>query len=112
MIPPAHMALKGRFSGPVWTVLVSEWDRHEALKDVDIQNKRVKMWDAELTGSTLMLTPEHVKKGLKPVVLDMTGCSINVVTECLGNKSPWWKKGPLEVLHHDRELLDGANQET
>ncbi|GMH39159.1 hypothetical protein BSKO_07057 [Bryopsis sp. KO-2023] len=106
-VPPALIGLKGRFSGTVWTVPVSEWDRTEALKDVDIHTKEITKWMADLERGILTLTPDAPKK--QPVVLHVEGCTVKVVQECLGSKTLWWKKGPLEISHHERELLDGDN---
>lgn len=105
--PPAQLSVKGEFSGVVWTSLTSEWDRHESLKDIDIQTRRAKFWRAQLHKGVLTMTPDIDKKNLKPVSMELTGCSVKIVTECLGAKSYWWKKGPLEISHHDKNLLEG-----
>ncbi|KAG1655267.1 hypothetical protein FOA52_014593 [Chlamydomonas sp. UWO 241] len=132
------------YEGTLWSIPASEWSRDRLLPEHPPPSQGASAiahrWDARVSGRTL-----HLKLAQGPLAsggagveqgyavdLDLEGCDVAVVRECLTRmivakaageqaggplpaptsvlKQPWSKRGPLELSHPDRALLYGQTR--
>eukprot|EP00884_Botryococcus_braunii_P009237 jgi/Botrbrau1/18314/Bobra.0179s0042.2 len=113
--PPHPFANSGGYSGWIWTVSPSAYDRSQALAQwppaTTGPNAFARRWWATLRNQTLYLVlqlPETESTAEAPVVeVALTGCKLDIVRDGLKTKSCWWRKCPLELSHASRKLLGG-----
>lgn len=94
----------------VWIISGSKWDRTKCVRkhppvDVGVGDETgLIKYNATVSKGYLKL---RRKKNTKKIALD--GCVCTVVRECLGIRSTWWKKAPLEISHPEKILFEGFN---
>ena len=123
--PPPKFASQGSFSGWIWTIPCTLWERSRCLVQFpppvtgNMAPQGIERWFAVLNSNTLVLRPEGRRrpqqqgnaskngKVQSAVEIALDGCSVTLVRDGLGPKTPWYKKGPLELAHPSQELLAG-----
>ncbi|BDA46238.1 probable testis-expressed protein 2 [Coccomyxa sp. Obi] len=131
-IPPYPMWDHGKYTGWIWTLDPTKFDRTDTLVNWPPSVPGSCKWWANLRGSTLILArdrplPESMQKGgrrqssghapahelddaLIVREVDLEGCSVKIITEGLRGKSRWLRKGPLEIKHPDRDIFEGQRE--
>lgn len=115
--PPHQVSQHGEYSGWVWTIPESRYDKTEALANWPPPTEGPKAaaakWFGSLKAGRLFLASQTTLEGSDtvPVIeVPLTGCTVRLVTEGLRGKTRWWRKTPLEISHPTRVLL--ARQKT
>ena len=114
--PPHSLSQHGEYSGWVWTMPESRYDKTEALANWPPATEGPKAaaikWFGGLKAGRIFLARQHVEDSdVVPVVeIPLTGCTVRLVTEGLRGKTRWWRKTPLEISHPTRALF--ARQRT
>ena len=110
--PPHQHCQHGEYSGWVWTIPESQYDKTEALANwppaTDGPKAAAVKWFGGLKSGRLFLARQTALEDtdVVPVVeVPLAGCSVRLVTEGLRGKTRWWRKTPLEISHPTRALL-------
>ena len=115
--PPHQVSQHGEYSGWVWTIPESRYDKTEALANwppaTDGPKAAAIKWFGGLKAGRIFLARQTTLEDsdVVPVVeIPLAGCTVRLVTEGLGGKTRWWRKTPLEISHPTRALF--ARQKT
>ena len=115
--PPHPISHHGEYSGWVWTIPESRYDKTEALPNWPPATEGPKAaaikWFASLkAGSIFLARPTTLEDSdVVPVgEIPLSGCTVRLVTGGVAGKTRWWRKTPLEISHPSRALF--ARQKT
>lgn len=119
----------GHFASHVWIVAASNWNATEAMHKFpprDPENKGtfhfvtietkgslflgISNYYAELKDDILRLSCVNDLQKKSVLKMELEGCVCRLVTDCLGTKSLWWRKGPLEISHPTKEIYRGEQK--
>ncbi|DBA92750.1 TPA: hypothetical protein ACH3X1_002948 [Trebouxia sp. C0004] len=110
--PPHQVSQHGEYSGWVWTIPESRYDKTEALLNWPPATEGPKAaatkWFGSLKAGSIFLASQHTLEDSDkvPVMqIPLAGCTVRLVTEGLRGKTRWWRKTPLEISHPSRDLL-------
>ncbi len=110
--PPHQVTQHGEYSGWVWTIPESRYDKTEALPTWPPATEGPKAaatkWFGSLKAGSIFLASQHTLEDSDkvPVMqIPLAGCTVRLVTEGLRGKTRWWRKTPLEISHPSRGLL-------
>ncbi|KAL0038199.1 hypothetical protein WJX79_007719 [Trebouxia sp. C0005] len=110
--PPHQVTQHGEYSGWVWTIPESRYDKTEALPNWPPATEGLKAaatkWFGSLKAGSIFLASQHTLEDSDkvPVMqIPLAGCTVRLVTEGLRGKTRWWRKTPLEISHPSRDLL-------
>lgn len=109
---PIAAGCSGEYSGWVWTIPASRYDKTEPLPSwppaTEGPAAAAMKWFGGLKAGRIFLARQTTLEDsdVVPVVeIPLSGCTVRLVTEGLTGKTKWWRKTPLEISHPSRALL-------
>ncbi|KAK9817962.1 hypothetical protein WJX72_004986 [[Myrmecia] bisecta] len=115
--PPHSISCQGEYSGWIYTMPGSMYDRKQAIPNwpppIDGPKAVARKWWATTRGGSLFLAQQPAKEeDLQVPIAEicLKGCSINIVTEGTRGKTRWWRKCPLHISHTDRVLMSDEKE--